>query len=143
MSRKPRNLTTNVSQPGGARRAQRKQQQHGNKRGKGRAGGGSFGTFGLLCAVAGAWIVGVATAWQKRRRKLSVDGSVLTSMLAKPLSISEHAKCRMDCRYQASSTNFALDSGDHMQLHTGPLQAHILGGGQLNPAGRQSQRQEE
>lgn len=102
MGRKPRNLTTNLAQPGGAIKAQRKQQQHraktGSKKGKG-AGGWGLGTLGLICAVAGAWLFGVSSVLQKKRSKAVTDGTILISILNKPINYTEHAKCRMDCRY--------------------------------------------
>lgn len=111
MGRKPRNQTTNLAQPGGAIRAQRQQQQYktktGSKKGKW-SGGFGLGTLGLICAVAGGCLFGVSSVLQKRRSKAASDSSVLTSILNKPMKYTEHAKCRMDCRYADAADALAL-----------------------------------
>lgn len=96
--RKPYSPYTNVQQPGGGHKAQRRQQQHRAKRKKGGGPSGPWGFLALVTAVAGAWFLGVKSTISSRKEKRRESRGALAGLLAKPMSYSEHAKCRMDCR---------------------------------------------
>eukprot|EP00891_Asterochloris_glomerata_P007416 jgi/Astpho2/7416/Aster-x1432 len=67
-------------------------------RSKGKSGDPGGG-LGIFMAVAGAMVAACVGAMFRDHRKQAADTSMLHKMLRKPINYTEHAKCRMDCRY--------------------------------------------
>lgn len=61
---------------------------------------GSFwGLVGVATAFVSAWGYSLYLAAQNTKRRHQKDAIILRAMWRKPLYITEHAKCRQDCRH--------------------------------------------
>lgn len=79
----------------------------GEEGGGGGGGGGSkksrrsvWGFVGLAAGLAALWVYVVGG---QRKAKQDRDKRILTSMLRRQIKYTEHAACRMDCRWGGSA----------------------------------------
>ena len=64
--------------------------------------GSSWGLVGIVASAAAIWLFGAWQVGQNKAKQARNDASYLTRMLALPLRYTEHAHCRMDCRFDLS-----------------------------------------
>ena len=70
--------------------------------------GSSWGLVGIVASAAAVWLFGAWQIGQNKAKKARSDASYLTQMLALPLRYTEHAQCRMDCRWELSLVSHSL-----------------------------------
>ena len=70
--------------------------------------GSSWGLVGIVASAAAVWLFGAWQIGQNKAKKARSDASYLTQMLALPLRYTEHAQCRMDCRWELSLLSHSL-----------------------------------
>ena len=77
--------------------------QDGEKRSNIRPGG-LWGIIGLVGSFAALWLYSSGQQGKQRRRKADADSKVLAVLRSRPLVVSGHGACRMDCRWELLST---------------------------------------
>ena len=70
--------------------------------------GSSWGLVGVVASAAAVWLFGAWQIGQNKAKKAGSDASYLTQMLALPLKYTEHAQCRMDCRWRLPFLSHSL-----------------------------------
>ena len=86
-----------------------------------RQDGSTWGLVGIVASAAAAWLFGAWHIGQGKAKKARGDASYLTQMLAVPLKYTEHAQCRMDCRfYLLLSTSKFQHECTHVQIYKLP-----------------------
>ena len=70
--------------------------------------GSSWGLMGVVASAAAVWLFGAWQIGQNKAKKARSDASYLTQMLALPLKYTEHAQCRMDCRWRLPFLSHSL-----------------------------------
>jgi hypothetical protein len=92
-----------MSPPKGPSARTGKPKQHGHKkvrkRVKGQKGSGSgWGLFSIAVSITLAFAVSAFRLGKKRHAESTSEKASLRGMLLRPLLITDHAACRMDCR---------------------------------------------
>mmetsp|Transcript_13610 Transcript_13610/g.23033 ORF Transcript_13610/g.23033 Transcript_13610/m.23033 type:complete len:154 (-) Transcript_13610:427-888(-) len=89
-----------------------------SERKKARSPGGFLGLIGGFFSLC-AW-----TLWgtvKSEREKLETSKSIRTRLASKPIVFSEHAACRMDCRFVGKKEVFSLlQNGNFSKKHSNP-----------------------
>jgi hypothetical protein len=67
-----------------------------------------WGLIGVATAFVSAWGYSLYLAAQNTKKRHQKDARILRSMWRKPLFITEHAKCRQDCRHISTPDIFNI-----------------------------------
>ncbi len=72
---------------------------HNTYTGNNHAADGPPGVLGVAAAVAAFVAAAVWALGRQRQRVVTTDRTTLATLVRKPMHFTEHALCRMDCRY--------------------------------------------